>query len=162
MIWLIPGICLLSLREKGRGVVTHDDSVKDFSISTKFLTRRATNVEVIARTFTPLWRDRNGFKIQKFGDNKILFTFDNKNDVDRILSSEPWSFDKHLVVMQRYEGDKPLHEINFNKMTIWVQVHGLPFKYMSLEAGIKICEVVGEVTKPTETRLFDAGNFIRI
>ena len=63
MIWLIPGICLLSPREKGRGVVTHDDSVKDFSISTKFLTRRATNVEVIARTFTPLWRDRNGFKI---------------------------------------------------------------------------------------------------
>ena len=52
MIWLIPGICLLSSREKGRGVVTHDNSVKDFSISTKFLTRRATNVEIIARTFT--------------------------------------------------------------------------------------------------------------
>ena len=119
-------------------------------------------MEVIARTFTPLWRARNGFKIQKFGDHKILFTFDNKDDVDKILSSESWSFDKHLVVMQRYEGDKPLPEISFDRMTIWVQVHGLPFKYMSLEAGIKICEVVGEVTRPTETRLFDACNFIRI
>ena len=33
---------------------------------------------------------------------------------------------------------------------------------MSMEAGIKICEVVGEVARPTETRLFDAGNFIRL
>lgn len=27
---------------------------------------------------------------------------------------------------------------------------------------IKICEVVGEVTKPSETRLFNAANFIRL
>lgn len=33
---------------------------------------------------------------------------------------------------------------------------------MTLEARIKICEVIGKVTKPTKTRLFDAGNFIQI
>ncbi|KAK9992432.1 hypothetical protein SO802_027417 [Lithocarpus litseifolius] len=54
-------------------------------------------MEVIAKTFTPLWRAGNGFKIQHFGDHKILFTFDNREDVDRILEGEPWSFDKHLV-----------------------------------------------------------------
>ena len=37
------------------------------------------------KTFNLLWRARNGFKIQSFGDHKILFTFDNKEDVDRIL-----------------------------------------------------------------------------
>ena len=34
------------------------------------------------------------------GDHKILFTFDDKNDVDKILMSELWSFDKHLVAME--------------------------------------------------------------
>ena len=86
----------LSEREGPRCSLTHDDSVMDFSIATKFLTRRAFNVYVIAKTFTPLWRARNGFKIQKFDDHKarngfkiqkfddhkILFTFDNKEDVD--------------------------------------------------------------------------------
>jgi len=57
------------------------------------------SVEVLAQTFTPLWRARNGFKIQNIGNHRILFTFDNKDDVDRIISSKPWSFDKHLVVM---------------------------------------------------------------
>lgn len=33
---------------------------------------------------------------------------------------------------------------------------------MSFEAGTKICEVVGEVIQPLETKLFDARNFIRI
>ena len=33
-------------------------------------------------------------------------------------------------------------------------------KYMSMEARIKICEVVAEVVWPMETRLFNAGNFI--
>ena len=40
-----------------------------------------------------------GFKIQSFGDHKILFSFESKEDVDRILEGEPSSFDKHLVVM---------------------------------------------------------------
>ena len=47
-------------------------------------------------------------------------------------------------------------------MTLWVQVHGLLLKYMNFEAGTKICEVVREVIQPSNTRLFDAGNFIRI
>lgn len=33
---------------------------------------------------------------------------------------------------------------------------------MSFEAGIKICEMVGEVTKPLDTKVFEAGNFIRL
>ena len=84
------------------------------------MTKRALNVDVIARTFTSLWRARSGFKIQNFGDHKILFTFDNKEDVDRILRSEPWSFDKHLVVMQRYEGETPLEDIKFERTILWV------------------------------------------
>ena len=152
----------LSEREGPGCSLTHEETVKEFSIAAKFLTRRALNVDVIAKTFTPLWRARSGFKIQKFEDHKILFTFDNEEDVERILSSEPWSFDKHLVVMERYEGDKPLNEIRFERTILWVQVHGLPVKYMSVEAGIKICEVIGQVFRPKENRVFDAGHFIRL
>ena len=79
-----PGCCL-----------NNEDSSNDFFIAAKFLTNRALNVDALAETFTHLWRARNGFKIQRIGDHKILFSFDNKADVDRIMISEPWSFDKH-------------------------------------------------------------------
>ena len=109
----------LSDREGPSCCLLDDEKAENFSIAAKFLTRRAINMEIIAKTFTPLWRARNGFKIQSFGDHKILFTFDNKEDVDRILEGKPWSFDKHLVVMSRYENESSLEDIQFEKTKHW-------------------------------------------
>ena len=139
-----PGCCLLD-----------DEKVEKFSIVAKFLTRWAINMEIIAKAFTPLWTTRNGFKIQDFGDHRILFSLDNKEDVDKILEGEPWSFDKHLVVMSRYENEAPLEEIQFVKTKLWVQVHEIPFKYMTIKVAKKICSVLGEVSTPKDPKLYD-------
>lgn len=55
------------------------------------------------RNFSQLWHSRNGFKIKDLGNHVVFFIFDNKLDTDRILASQAWSFDKFLVVIQRYE-----------------------------------------------------------
>ena len=47
-------------------------------------------------------------------------SFDNKQDVDRILMRELGSFDKHLVVMQRYEKNTLIHELQFDRASFWV------------------------------------------
>ena len=119
-------------------------------------------MEVIAKTFTPLWRARDGFKMNSFGDHKVLFTFEKKDDVERILEGEPWSFDKHLVVMSRYENGSPLQDIRFEKTKLRVQIHGLPIKYMTIEVAKKIGSVLGEVFAPTDPKVFNGGHFIRI
>jgi len=75
----------LSEREGSGCCLLDDEKVENFSIVAKFLTKRAINMEIISKTFNPLWRARNGFKIQAFGDHKILFSFNNKEDMDRIL-----------------------------------------------------------------------------
>ena len=139
-----------------------EDSTVEFSIAAKFLTKRALSVEVLARTFTPLWRVRNGFKIQNIGNHRILFTFDNKDDVDRILLSEPWSFDKHLGVMQWYDSDMSIQDLKFEKTTFWVQIHGIQLRYTTLEVAIKIYEVVGDVLWPVVSIVSDGGNFLQV
>ena len=75
--------------------------------------------------------------------------------MDRILEGEPWSFDKHLVVMSRYENEAPLEEIQFVKTKLWVQVHEIPFKYMTIKVAKKICSVLGEVSTPKDPKLYD-------
>ena len=134
----------LSERERPGCRLTTEESVKQFSIAARFTTKRAINVDSIARTFTPLWRAKKGFKIQKIRDHEMLFSFDTKEEVDKILNSEPWSFDKHLVVMQRYDHDLPLEDIKFERTNFWVQVHGLLVKFMTIATAEKICGVVGE------------------
>ena len=137
-----------------------DESNEKFSIAAKFLTKQAINMEVIAKTFNLLWKAKNNLKIQSFGDHKFLFTFDSSEDVDRILEGEPWIFDKHLVVMSQYENESSLQDIRFEKMKLWVQLQGIPMRFMTLEAAKKIGSVLGEVFVPMDPKIFDSGHFI--
>ena len=82
--------------------------------------------------------------------------------MDRILEGEPWTFDKHLVVMSQYENGSTLQDIKFERTKLWVQLHGIPIKYMTVEAAKKIGRVLGEVFAPTNPKLFYGGHFIRI
>ena len=49
--------------------------------------------------------------------------------MDRILSTEPWRFDKSLVVTQRFDKNSSIEELNFDKASFWVQVHDIPIRY---------------------------------
>ena len=53
-------------------------------------------------------------KVKNMGNHIVLFMFDNKQEVDSILSNEPWSFDKHLLVLQRYDKDTQIEDLKFS------------------------------------------------
>lgn len=70
-------------------------------------------MEAVAWTFRQLWRSTDGFKIRNLDDHLVLFVFKNQGDIDRILLSEPSCFDKHLVVLQKYDHDISINELAF-------------------------------------------------
>ena len=82
--------------------------------------------------------------------------------MDRILEGETWTSYKHLVVMSRYENEASLQEKIFEKTKLWVQLHGISMKYMTIVATKKIGSVLGEVFTPTDPKIFDGGHFIHI
>nr|XP_023874461.1 uncharacterized protein LOC111987005 [Quercus suber] len=119
-------------------------------------------MEAMARTFKPLWHAENGFKFQKEGDHKILFIFDNQEDVDKIVSNEPWSFDKSLVVLQRYDRNSPIEELSFDKASFWVQVHNMPIRYRTKSVAEDICESIGLVHRSDKNSEGGGGSFMRV
>ena len=53
-------------------------------IVAKLLTKRALNTDVIAATFTPIWRSKRGFKIKNLGNHIVLFTFESESEVSSL------------------------------------------------------------------------------
>ena len=88
------------------------------------------------------------------GNHILLIVFENQEDVNRVLLSEPWTFDKHLVVVQKYEKNTLIQDVSFVKTSFWVQVYDVPIRYMTKEVVEDICSSVGEVccsvSHPTE------------
>ena len=68
-------------------------------MAAKFLTKRALNVEAIGRTFKPLWRAKKDFKVHKARDHILLFVFELEVDAEWVLANEPWTFDKHAILL---------------------------------------------------------------
>lgn len=93
---------------------------KTYTLVVKFFTRRIINVEAITRTFKPLWCTEKGFSAQNMGDNVILFEFEEKADVERVLLLEPWSYDKNLVAFCRLEEDMEIESLAFEHAVFWV------------------------------------------
>lgn len=133
-----------------------------FIIAVKFLTKQPLKIDVIAATFIPLWRSKNGFKIKDLGNHVVLFMFESKVDVDNILANKPWNFDKHLMVLQRYDGVREVHEIDFTLTPFWVQVHGIPVKFMTKTVAESLCETVGQVQNQPPTRTEECRGFMRV
>lgn len=121
----------LSDREGGEFKFQAQHKSQEFSIVAKFFTPRALNVDAVAHNFNPIWRSKNGFQIQNLGDHRLLFIFDNKADVNRVPRNEPWSFDKHAVVLQFYNKTLPLRDLVFKEVIFWVQLHDIPISYMN-------------------------------
>lgn len=91
----------LSLNDtEGRGLhLTKERDAQSSSLLQKYLTKRVLNTEAIIRTFNPLWRSRNRFEVRNADDHVVLFLSEEKEEVDKILPSEPWGFNKYLMML---------------------------------------------------------------
>ena len=58
------------IRYEGKNVdLSKEKKRLEFVLAAKFLTRRSINIEVVARTFRPIWRTRRNFEVSAAGDN---------------------------------------------------------------------------------------------
>ena len=83
-------------------------------LAAKFFTERALSIEVVARNLRPLWKTKHEFRIKDLGNHLILFTFEDELDAEKILLGAPWSFDKYLIALCRYETDQSLKDLHFD------------------------------------------------
>lgn len=149
---------------EGRGKkhdLSKEKKTAEYVLAAKFFTRRLINVEAVARTFCPLWHMKRNFEVSMVGDNVVLIVFEWEVDAEKVMQGEPWVFNRHLVVLQRYDGTTPINKLSFDSSTFWVQIQNLPFSLMTIEAAISLGETMGVVSKPKDEAEM-RGQFMRV
>lgn len=153
--------CLSLSGQEGDGFrLRNEMGSNEFILAAKFFMRRMLNTDAIARNFKQLWCSQNGFKVKDIGNHIVLFIFYNKLEADRVIASQPWSFDEHVVAIQHYERSMHIREVCFNMVPFWVQVSDIPIRFMNREVTEGICLGIREVC-PSDYAEMEGGDFMR-
>lgn len=83
-------------------------------------------------------------------------------DADKVLLGEPWSYDRHLVSVQRFDGSKAIKDIDFKFCAFWIQIHDIPYKYMTEETAREIEDTIGPVIKQSDDSEWKGGTFLHV
>ncbi|KAK7839285.1 hypothetical protein CFP56_018190 [Quercus suber] len=116
-------------------------------LARKFCTKRRVNLESVARVPKIAWKTEQNFEVFDMGDNKVLFHFGTKEDLERVLLLCLWSFDKYLLILHKLEVGEAVKKVKFNKASFWVLIHGHPTMSQMKDAGIRIGGTLGTVEK---------------
>lgn len=108
----------------------------------------------VRNTVTKLWQHKDLCKVVSLSPNVFQFIFQQAVDRDAVLRGRPWLFDNLILVLQPWEEGINWDDACFTKSPFWVQVWNIPSHWLSIESGMKIGRVLGEVL---DVLVVDAG-----
>ena len=62
-----------------------------------------------------------------------------------MLSSGPWWFNDCIIALEEPKGMGKFQELEFCRVSFWVQLHNLPLLCMNQEVGLILGKMIGRV-----------------
>ena len=88
----------------------------------RFLTNRPYNQKAAKSLLRFVWKFGNDLRIVDVGEGLFQFRFKLESQLTWVLENGPWSFDKNLLVLRRWERGMTANSVTFPTLPIWVQV----------------------------------------
>ena len=65
-------------------------------------------------------------------------------------------------MLENFDADVPVQELQFQKATFWVQVHDIPIHFITRGVAESICDIIGKVSRSIGGVDKDGGSFIQV
>ena len=111
-------------------------------------------LDALRKNIRMLWKPNKRIQISLIEEEMYLVEFDDERDKRRVMEMSPWHYEKQLVLLQNFEGDKDPKDIIFQWSPFWVQMYNLPLKHRTRETWLAIGASLGEVL---EVDVADSG-----
>jgi 14-3-3 protein epsilon len=139
----------LSLQEEEEGFTFDLDEEEENQIDFRwclvgrFLSDRPIHVNSMKVTMADVWRPVKGVKIIEAKTGLFLFQFFHELDMEGVLQGGPWTFDNHMLIVERVQLGVQIENIPLYKVDFWVQVHNLPTGLMVEKVGRALANYIG-------------------
>lgn len=80
-------------------------------------------------------------------------------ETQEVLRRGPWYIMNHLISLQYWIPEVSVYEVDYSRVSFWVQLHGMPLGTMTIKNATRLLERFGEVLE-VENALVD-GNLYR-
>ncbi|XP_058734223.1 uncharacterized protein At4g02000-like [Vicia villosa] len=143
----LEGLSLLDDGDEGFCFDIGDDdgSTGDlqFCLVGRFLSDRPIHVKSMKARMADIWRPVKKVMIKEAMDDRILFQFSHQLDMEAALKGGPWSYDNHLLVIEKVQVGVQIENIPLFHVEFWVQVHNLPAGLMLEKVGRTMANFIG-------------------
>lgn len=149
---------LEALRQKLTFTEEEDESIKlgnsctkaaiekgKYCLVLRVLSRKCIILNMLRKNMRMLWKPNRNVLFLEIDDELFLVEFDDERDKRKVLDMCPWNYEKNLVLLQEFEGDKVPKDLVLKWSLFWVQIHNLPLKSRTRETGLAIGACLGEV-----------------
>lgn len=150
-------------------VISLDESFEEcpknaqFVLVGKILASKTLNRVVVQKILERAWRTEQEFTISCWRDNVYRFSFQNEDDLGRIISKGSWSIMGSILILRKWDQSKSFSDLDFDFSPFWVQIHGLPLRFLNSKTGMVVAKSLGEVIAVEDPG--DRGrmtNFLRV
>ncbi|KAJ1391355.1 Zinc knuckle CX2CX4HX4C [Sesbania bispinosa] len=117
------------------------------SLIGKICADKPLNKGAVRSILSKAWGEGRDFHVTDMGINLFLFTFSDRKEPLEILQKGPWFVMGHLLSLQCWLPQASVYELNFNRVSIWIQVHGLPLDMLNTKNAAKIINSIAEVVE---------------
>ncbi|KAJ1407196.1 Endonuclease/exonuclease/phosphatase superfamily [Sesbania bispinosa] len=97
--------------------------------------------------------DAEELRIMDMGVNVFIFYFLDKKKARSIMKKGPWNVMGHLVSLQYWIPEVSVYEINYDLVSFWVQMHGIPLEFMTTSNVSRIAGMIGEVKEVEDPKV---------
>ena len=115
------------------------------SLFGKLLVDRNQNQRALKNTLRSTWKMGSDLRIVEVGNNVLQFKFSSMFQLEWVERSGPWNFENNLLLLCRWRKGLSSANVVFTHAPFWIQIWGLPFEYMTEEAGRDIGSKIGRV-----------------
>ncbi|KAJ1379424.1 hypothetical protein SESBI_46904 [Sesbania bispinosa] len=124
------------------------------SLVGRILWEKPLNRGAVKQILSKAWgEEQDDLKITDLGVNIFMFTFSDLRKAKGVMERGPWNVMGHLISLQYWVPQVSIHEIAFDWVTLWVQLHSLPLEFMTTRNVAKIAAHLGEVYEIEDPRV---------